>query len=314
MSGLRVVFFGMEGLFSRAPLAALLAAGHEVCGVVVPRLAGVSGLGQPVRIIAPPARRPHDLRLLARHDEQTIIGMAWERGIPVLEVGRLPHEDTLAALRGLRPDALCVACFPRLLPPVLLEVARHGALNVHPSLLPQYRGPAPLFWVFHDGLERAGVTIHLMDATADTGDIVAQSPVRLADGIGYSAAERICAEEGGRLLVDALGAMASGTLVRRPQPGGPFPSAPVPADRDFVITPAWPARRAFNFVRGLAEWERPILIVAGHERFIVREAVSFDEAARMSEPIQHHGDRIAVQCSPGTLTITGAEPIRHAGL
>ncbi len=252
MSGLRVVFFGMEGLFSRPPLAALLASEHEVCGVVVPRPAGLHGAAPPARLLTPPAHRPRELRLVAPDEEPTVVGMAWGRGIPVLEVGRLADRRTLALLQGLRPDVLCAACFPRLLPPALLALPPHGALNAHPSLLPWYRGPAPLFWVFHDGLERAGVTVHVMDATADGGDVVAQAPIHLPDGIGYDAAERVCAEEGGRLLVGALDAIAAGTLARTPQPAGMFPAAPLPTEADYVVAPEWPARRAYNFTRGMA--------------------------------------------------------------
>src|SRR5438067_10696883 len=198
---LRVLFFGMEGRFSRAPLAALLVAELEVCAVVVPRPAGVAGDGAPLRVLPPPERRPRELPLATAASEPTIVGLAWAHGVPVLEVGRLAHPETLTALHDLRPDVLCVACFPRLLPRELLDLARHGGLNVHPSLLPAYRGPAPLFWVFHghtshspsastslpvrsastdarpgahlwlpnEGLGNAGVTVHVLDERADTG-------------------------------------------------------------------------------------------------------------------------------------------------
>ena len=271
---MRVLFFGMEGRFSRAPLAALLAAELEVCAVVVPCPAGVAGEGAPLRVLPPPRRRPRELPIATAASEPTIVGLARAHGVPVLEVGRLVHPETLTALHDLRPDVLCAACFPRLLPRELLDLARHGGLNVHPSLLPAYRGPAPLFWVFHgqtsharsgstssfvestgadaqlgaplwlpnEGLRNAGVTVHLLDDRADTGDIVAQAPIVLPDGITYSTAERACSQEGARLLVEALEAIAAGSLTRRPQPHIDLPTAPVPTDADFVITPDWSAR------------------------------------------------------------------------
>src|SRR2546430_2782792 len=277
VTAMRVLFFGMEGLFSRAPLAALLAAELEVCAVVVPRPPSVAGDGEPLRVLPPPPRRPRDLPLVAVGSERTIVGLAWAHGVPVLEAGRLAHPQTLAVLHDLRPDVLCVACFPRLLPPELLDLARHGGLNVHPSLLPAYRGPAPLFWVFHghtshsrsastslpvrsastdaqpgaqlwlpnEGLGNAGVTVHVLDEHADTGDIVAQTPIVLPDGITYGEAERVCSQEGARLLIEALDAIAAGGSTRRPQPHVDVPAAPVPTDADFVVTPDWSARRAF---------------------------------------------------------------------
>src|SRR2546423_6168718 len=304
----------MEGRFSRAPLAALLAAECTVGAVVVPRPTGVAGDGAPLRVLLPPRRRPHALPLVAVRSESTIVGLAWAHGVPVLEVGRLAHPETLTALHDLRPDVLCVACFPRLLPRELLDLARHGGLNVHPSLLPAYRGPAPLFWVFHgqttsharaastsspvqptradarpdaplwlpnEGLGNAGITVHLLDDHADAGDVVAQAPIVLPDGITYCSAERVCSHEGARLLIDALAALAAGSLMRTPQPHIDLPTAPVPTDADFVITPDWSARRAFNFIRGVEEWGRPMTISIGDEHFVVREAVSYDEAATM---------------------------------
>jgi methionyl-tRNA formyltransferase len=339
VTSLRVLFFGMEGRFSRAPLAALLEAELEVCAVVVPHPAGVAGDGAPLRVLPPPRRRPHELPIATSPSEPTIVGLAWAHGVPVLEVDRLAHPETLAALHDLRPDVLCVACFPRLLPRKLLDLARHGGLNVHPSLLPAYRGPAPLFWVFHgqtshspsaststpvqstgadarpgaplwlpnEGLGNAGVTVHLLDDHADTGDIVAQAPIVLPDGITYSAAERVCSQEGARLLVEALEAIAAGRSMRRPQPQVDLPPAPVPTDADFVITPDWSARRAYNFLRGVGEWGRPMTISVGEERFIVREAISYDAEATMGEPLQRVDRRLRIRCSPGALVITCEE-------
>src|SRR5919202_1573833 len=253
VTALRVLFFGMEGRFSLAPLAALLAAELEVCAVVVPRPTGVAGDGAPLRVLPPPRRRPRALPLVAMRSEPTIVGLAWAHGVPVLEVGRLAHPETLTALHDLRPDVVCVACFPRLLPRELLDLVRHGGLTVHPALLTAYRGPAPLFWVFHghtshapsastsapvqstrvegadarpaaplwlsnEGLGNAGVTVHLLDDHADTGDIVAQAPIVLPDGITYGAAELICSLEGARMLVEALEALAAGRSMRTPQP------------------------------------------------------------------------------------------------
>src|SRR5437868_3795360 len=194
----------MEGRFSRAPLAALLAAECTVGAVVVPRPTGVAGDGAPLRVLLPPRRRPHALPLVAVRSEPTIVGLG-----------------------------------------------------------------------------NAGITVHLLDDHADAGDVVAQAPIVLPDGITYCSAERVCSHEGARLLIDALAALAAGSLMRTPQPHIDLPTAPVPTDADFVITPDWSARRAFNFIRGVEEWGRPMTISIGDEHFVVREAVSYDEAATM---------------------------------
>jgi methionyl-tRNA formyltransferase len=322
----RIVFFGTDGVFSRAPLAALVDAGCDVCAVVVPPPAGLRvpaplrRLEPPSRMLLPPLDAPGEpvrrmessprvpLPLLAIPGEPTVIGMAWARGIPVLEVADIRAATSLEALATLRPDLFCVACFPRLLPAALLQVPRLGALNVHPSLLPRYRGPFPLFWVFHDGLEHAGVSVHLLDNGADSGPIVLQEPVRLPDGISYDQAERRCSTEGARLLVDAVWRLAAGQAGPRAQEQSQATQAPSPRDDDFVVTPNWPARRAFNFIRGLAGWEQPICVQLGEMRLPVREAISWDETALPLDSTVSIDGRLALRYSPGTLTVIVEEP------
>ncbi len=328
---MRIVFFGTDGAFSRAPLAALADAGHDVCAVVVPPPAGLRAT-VPVRLLeaprslpavvatpaqSPPARAtrcapesPHrvSLPVLAVSDEPTVVGMAWARGIPVLEVADLRAGATLEALAALEPDLFCVACFPRLLPGALLHVPRLGGLNVHPSLLPRYRGPFPLFWVFHDGLERAGVSIHRMDSGADSGPIVLQEAVQLPDGIGYGRAERLCSAEGARLLVGAVRLVADGVAEPWPQEHASGSWGPPPREDDFVVTPGWPARRAFNFLRGLADWERPIYVEVGGRSLRVREAVAWDGTTLPADSMLSAGGWMALRCRPGMLTVIVEEP------
>src|SRR6185503_3137322 len=114
-------------------------------------------------------------------------------------------------------DAIAVACFSRRLPASLLRLPRLGCLNVHPSLLPAHRGPDPLFWIFHDGDEAGGVTIHLMDEGFDTGPIVLQENVALSDDMTVAELDRTCARLGGELLAEALFGLAAGTIQPEPQ-------------------------------------------------------------------------------------------------
>lgn len=309
MDTLRILYFGMDGAFSRVPLAALLDARFAVCGVVVPRPAGMTPAAAPMRRLAAPPRQHggekprRTLPMTQPPAEDTASSIAWHYGIPVFEAANLAHAETSATLARLRPDVICVACFPHLLPVSLLTLPRLGALNLHPSLLPDYRGPAPLFWVFHDGLERAGVTVHAMDAGADTGPIVAQEPLTLPDGITYAAAERRCAQVGASLLVEALRQAMTGAWQAQPQPAGAGSTARLPRAADFVVTPAWSARRAYNFIRGMAAWEQRVTLSAGGHVFTVRAALAYDAESTLPQPIQRHGERVLVQCAPGVLTV-----------
>lgn len=280
---MRIVFFGMQGVFSRAPLWHLLQANMDVVAVVVPALIRGQG-GVDLRPLTPP--RTHiDIPLAAPSAEPTIIGLAWQRGIPVFEVSRLKSQATCEALAALAPDALAVACFPRLLPPGLLAVPRLGGYNVHPSLLPAYRGPEPLFWVFHDGLEHAGVTVHHLDTGADSGDIAAQQAVALPDGIGYGEAQRRLSDVGGRLLVQVLADAQAAQLTLRPQPAAAASMAPMPTAADFHIDAGWTVRRADNFMRGLAEWGQSFTVETDDGAALVVAVPNDDETDAGAIPI-----------------------------
>ena len=109
-----------------------------------------------------------------------------------------------ANLATIAPDLVVVACFPWRLPEWLLALPRHGCLNVHPSLLPDGRGPDPVFWAFRWGLRETGVTIHRVDAGFDTGPIVAQRRLAIPPDATIPSLERDLAEAGAALLLDAL--------------------------------------------------------------------------------------------------------------
>ncbi|HEX9370936.1 MAG TPA: formyltransferase family protein, partial [Roseiflexaceae bacterium] len=157
-----------------------------------------------------------------------------------------------------------------------------------------------LFWTFRGGETHTGVTIHFMDEALDAGDIAAQAPVALPDGISGATAERICATLGGRLMVETLRALAAGALARRPQPpGGSY--EPAPGAEDFRIDPAWPARHAFNFMRGTAEWGQPYLVAVDGADLALAAAIGYDAGAVLGAPYVHMGDEVRVQLAPGVL-------------
>ena len=312
---MRVVYFGMLGAFSRAPLAALLNAGIDVRGVVIPArgAAALSPGPSPVedrrgeRALARIAPEPprSQAPVAGPYLGPNIVHIAWQRGIPVFEARHLDHPDTLAAIAGLRPDVACVACFSKRIPVALLALPEHGFLNVHPSLLPAYRGPEPLFWAFRNGEASNGVTVHFMDEGLDTGGLVAQARIEFPDGVSGAEAERLCAESGGRLLVDVIRALHLTTdgaerNLGRPQPeGGSYYPAPAPGD--FALSLDWPARRAFNFMRGTAEWNRPYTVEVNGERLALQKALSYSATQTLDQSPAVIGDEAWIQFSSGVL-------------
>lgn len=286
-----ILFFGLPGPFSAAPLAALLEAGAQIAAVAIP--AG-DGQGAPIEtVVAPPAAPSGNLLRLAQ-----------EAQIPVYAVDHR-GAGVHAALSALQPAVACVACWRERFPASLLAMPEHGFLNVHPSLLPAYRGPYPLFWALRDGLRESGVTVHWMDEGLDSGDIALQAPLTLPEGVGPAVLDRAAGELGGKLLVEALRRLAAGRLQRRPQsPGGSY--RPAPCAADFVLDTGWSARRAFNFMRGASDWGQPYLVQAGEETIRLRHALGYDPAARLPAPILRTGDRVQLQFTPGVLIATPA--------
>ncbi len=230
----RVLYLGMLGEFSLLPLVALLEAGIAVCAVLIPEEAGATTPG--IRRIAPVAVPGSTLPLLTSHVAPSVVSLAWQRQIPVWAVARERSADVLAALASFDADALGVACWPRRLPSPLLALPRHGGLNLHPSLLPAHRGPAPLFWTLRAG-DPAGVTVHRLDATLDGGDVLAQQVVETSDGMPGDELERRCAVAGGRLLAANVRALVEGAARLVAQNEHQSTYEPWPRPEDFMVTP-----------------------------------------------------------------------------
>jgi methionyl-tRNA formyltransferase len=296
MSLSRILFLGMTNDTSATVLRTLLDAGVDLCGVLI---AADRASGPPIARVAPvQARSP--LPIANPFIQRTLAQIAWERDLPVFELRQPGAAETLALVAELQPDVACVACFSQRIPPPLLALPPLGFLNMHPALLPAHRGPAPLFWVFREGDQVAGVTIHFMDAGLDTGDIAAQASFDLPDGVAGAVAERQCDALGARLLLEVLQSLRDGTLARRPQPpGGSY--QPWPAQDDWHIATSWTAQRAFNFMRGTAEWGQPYIVQAGEQPLALTTAIAYDPAALLDEAFARVGDEILIQFAAGVL-------------
>jgi methionyl-tRNA formyltransferase len=299
---LRIVYLGMTGLFSRPPLEKLLEAGVEVAAVIVPAPAGLT-LASGLRRLPPLAPPPTDLPVLNPHLEHHIIHLAWGHDIPVWEVTRLTAPAVMALCTELAPDLLVVACFSQRLPPALLALPRYGCLNLHPSLLPAYRGPAPLFWQARHGVEQTGVTLHFMDEGLDSGAIVGQRALAWPEGATQVVLDRRCAAAGATLLVEAVQRLAGGgTLPARPQNEAEAGYFAWPTPDDFQISTEWPARRAFNFMRFAAgEW--PLWLEHNGRQIFIRIAISYDPRQILAEPIIEQEPELWVQFKPGVVRL-----------
>lgn len=303
---MRVLFFGMLGTLTRLPLAALLAANVELCGLVLPaeivppfELVDNGRFHHPIT----PVRQTLPTLTLLTQQAATPLALAATHDVPAFAVRQLAAPETLATLAALQPDVICVSCFPHRLPPAILKLPSLGCLNVHPSLLPHFRGPAPLFWALRAGVAETGVTVHFMDENFDTGDIALQRPFPLPNGITHADLETSLAQMGADLLVEAVQKLAIGTLPRQPQPPG-YTSDPWPRDSDFTLDVSWSAQHAFNFMRGTRNWERPYAVQIEGQTVWLETAVAYQPEATQAQPLIRQGRLAHIQCSPGILQAT----------
>jgi methionyl-tRNA formyltransferase len=190
---------------------------------------------------------------------------------PVLTPPRLRHPDAIAAVLALRPELAVLADYGQIVPPPLLDL-RHGALNLHPSLLPRYRGAAPIPAAILAGDRETGVTLMRMDAGLDTGPIVAQERVPLDGSEHAPGLEERLADLGAALLGRSLGGWLDGSLDAVPQPEeGTVLTRPLRRE-DGRLDPARPAAALERMVRAYAPWPGTFLELDG-ERIVVNEAV-----------------------------------------
>lgn len=230
---MNLVFFGTPAAAATS-LRALVAAGHRVALVVTQpdRPAGRSR--QPA---APPTKRA-----------------AREAGIEVLQPQRLRDERFLSGLRALAPDLLVVVAYGRMLKPGLLAIPPRGAINLHFSLLPRYRGAAPVQWALARGETTTGVTTMRINDRLDEGELLLQREVAVEPGEHAPALEARLAEIGSALLVETLERMERGALEPRPQDPRLASLAPRLTPRDGQVDARWTAREVEGRIRGFDPW------------------------------------------------------------
>ncbi|MCP5096048.1 MAG: hypothetical protein GY943_10880 [Chloroflexi bacterium] len=296
---LRVIFMGMLGSLSSIPLATLIEEGINVIGVIVPSDVlplFERGNGSP-GITAVPPPSPAILTV----NQPNILDLAFQHQIPLYSVDKLKHPKTISTIQALQPDVICVSCFSKRIPPEILNLPPHGVLNVHPSPLPYFRGPYPLFWIFRSGIRNNFITIHYMDEGFDTGDIAFGGVVQFEDGISGAEANALCGKAGGNFLYIALSLLENGNLPRRVQNEEKASYAPKPKPDDFRIETSWPARYAFNFMCGTSHWGYPYPIEVEGKDVLLATAVSFHFDQNLPAPIIWQGQDVLIQMREGVL-------------
>ncbi len=194
---MRIVYMGTPE-FAVPSLQRLIADGHEV-------VLAVSQPDKPVgrkQVMTPPPVKV----------------CAAEHGIPVYQPNSMKTEEAFATLREAAPDVIVVAAYGKILPKAVLDLPPHGCICVHASLLPAYRGAAPIQWAVLNGEEVAGVTTMMMDEGIDTGDMLLKASRDVPIDMTAGELHDLLSTDGAQLISQTLSALESGTLSRTPQP------------------------------------------------------------------------------------------------
>ncbi len=276
----RVVFFGTPE-FAVPALRALLDSSDTVVGVVC-QPDRPAGRGQ--RLHPPPVKV-----------------LAQSRGVPVLQPETLRDEGARQAIRGWHSDLIVVAAYGRILPRAVLDAPRLGCINVHASLLPKYRGAAPIQWAILRGETVTGVTIMRMNERMDEGDILLARQTAILPDETYGELEERLARIGAEALMDALARLHAGTLQGRAQDHSAATLAPVIKKEDGCIDWSRSAEEIARQVRAFNPWPSAFTWLGDRLLKIHRAHALPAAAAAAAGTVVGIGDPICIAAGAGVL-------------
>ena len=281
---MRILFMGTPE-FAVASLKRLVEDGHDVCGVFTqpdkPKNRGMKMMFSPVK------------------------EYALSRNLPVYQPLKMRDGEALGIVQALHPELIVVAAYGRILPEEILNAPKYGSINVHSSLLPAYRGAAPINWAILDGLDETGVTIMYMAKELDAGDII--HTVKTTIDIDETAQELTLrlAELGAEALSETVDMLANGTAIRTPQEHEKHTYAPMLSKALSPIDWSKSARQIHDQVRGLIPWPCASTVVGGKNVKVHKTAFGAETAAVPGTVVSAGKQGIEIACGDGcTLFIT----------
>lgn len=278
---MRIVFMGTPD-FAVPSLQALIDAGHEVCAVYTQP---DKPQGRKQILTAPPVKT-----------------LALEHDIPVFQPNTLKNEDEQARLRELAPEVIIVVAYGKLLPKAVLDIPPHGCINVHGSLLPRWRGAAPIQWAVIAGDEMAGVTTMQMAEGLDTGDMLLTYETKVGEKETAGELFDRLAQSGAELLTQTL--VKLDEITPRPQDDAQSCYAHMLDKQMAVIDWSKSAHEIDCLIRGLNPWPIALTTLSGERLkvFAAEKAAGNGEPGTVLEADPKKG--LTVACGEGALKLT----------
>ncbi len=276
---MRLIFLGTPA-FAVPSLETLSEEGFEIAAVVTqpdrPR-------GRERRLSPPPVKE------------------AAERlALPVHQPERIRRPEVVEWLAGLKADAMAVVGYGQIIPQSVIDLVSLGIINVHASLLPKYRGAAPVQWAIANGEVRTGVTTMRIDAGLDTGDILlvretAIGPEETAVELGVRLSQM-----GAALLAETLRGLEAGVITPRPQDHAAATLAPLLKKEDGRIDWTWPARNIYNRWRGFQPWPGIYTTLRGQNLLVWNARLAEQPGEGNPGTLRASGDRLLAACGEGS--------------
>lgn len=283
---MRIIYMGTPD-FAVPPLRALVEAGYEVTAVITqpdkPRGRGKTLMPTPVK------------------------AEAVKHGIRVYQPVKVRDSECVELLRKLAPDLIIVAAFGQIIPACILDMPKYGCINIHASLLPKYRGAAPIQYAVIDGEKESGVTIMRMGSGIDTGDMISRVVVPLSeDETGGSLFDKL-SNAGAELLVKTLPDIFAGSAVYEKQPEeSPTPYAAMITKQMGLIDFSKNAEELERLVRGLNPWPSAYTFLKGKSLKVWKACVAGKQGTEKQSPgtvVAADKEGICVACGEGTLVL-----------
>ncbi len=274
-----LIFLGTPS-FAVPTLERIVATGHRVLAVFTQpdRPKGRGG-----QLAAPPVKE-----------------LALRLGLPVHQPERVRRPEVVEQLQQMNPDAMVVVGYGQIIPQSIIDIPSHGIINVHASLLPKYRGAAPIQWAIANGETRTGVTTMRIEAGLDTGDILLKWETAIGPEVNALELSERLARAGADLLVETLARLETGTIQPEKQDSSQATLAPILKKEDGLVDWSWPARKIYNRVRAFLPWPGAYSFFRGQLFHIWTASLSADPVAGEPGRMFPQKKRLLVTCGQGT--------------
>ena len=277
---MNILYIGSEGPLSLVPLQALIKSKHNVCAFAFDE------------------QLNSDFNVINSGSTQSL---ALNTSIPLIKLNK-NYSNVVSQIKSYQPDVILVSCYARLLPRSILSLAKKGCFNIHPSLLPYFRGPNPLFWQFRDGIGNFGITLHRMNSEFDAGNIVSQKKVEMYGGINKNNATKLLANAASNLILDFLDDVSKNNIYEVAQDNTLSSYQSYPTKNDYTVSTSWPAKRIYNFIHGYKEKGVSFLCEVNGHNFKLVDVLSYQDGAYNNmgdKKIVIEGELITFACQSG---------------